>query len=444
MRRVVICLCFFLLTSVLIRVGVVAQDMPITLEIGQPYTFSVQEGAAFDDLTLFKFSPPEAALIISLLPADSDIAVEFIVYDAEGAEIGRSYNLDGRSFSLPRNYFGDVLIRAGRQEWVDTGGEMTILVQVASIRGLITDEVLTRHLDTGNELGVYVAEVAEGQLVSYGLSCEECGITVIQPDGQIFDSAGLYRDPGAYLAQLHWGGKYTFIVEAPPQGMDYELTYREIEPLILAPETPVSIEMGLQPTILAFESAGGKAWEIASSLPATGGRELRVMAFDAQRPLYESTLAGDQGSGPDGNARIEPFVAPQDGTYYVLAFYYDYSGLDVPAEGTVTLRPVSLRSLVPDIALDGDVTAASGPVTYLYEGQSGEIITLDVLHTGGPSGLGVDVIGPSDDVMRMGGLNVLSVNTMLELPEAGTYRIIVNAVTYGEPDLSYRIVLAQE
>lgn len=444
MHRFVLCLFGVLLFGGVSVDDTFAQDAAIPLEIGVPHTFAIQEGAAFDDVALFSFIASTEPVIISLQPSNRDLAPTFSVFDSVGVAIGGAYDLDGRSFSLPRTYEGNVLIRAGRQEWVEAGGDMTILVQGTSAQLLAEDQTITGQLETTNHVAAYEVEANEGQLVSYGLTCEDCGITIIQPDGQIFDSAGVYDNPGAYLVRLHWVGKYTLIVETALPNNPYTLDFRFVEPILLQSDTPTTAMIGNQPTVFAFESAAGKAWEIVTDLPATGGRELQVMAFDPQRPLYESRLVGDQGSGPDGNARIEPFVAPEDGTYYVLAFYYDYSGSDVPVEGAVTLRPASLLSLVDGLALDGEITSDSGPVTYLYQGQQGEIITLDVLHTGGSSGMAVDVIGPSDEVMRMGGLNVLQVNTMLELPEDGTYRVIVDAVTYGVPELSYTITLAQQ
>lgn len=439
-RRILFLLwgCLFLLVP---NALIMAQGGPIVLEINEPYRFTLQEGALFDDLLLFQFTAPDQSVSISLRTSDAAVEPALLVFDSDGNEIAQSYGMDELSFTLPQTYNGDVYLRAGRQEWVDQGGELSVMVQTVEIQSLPFDEIVTSTLPTENHLAFYSFQASTDQLIQYGSGCDECGIVIFQPDGKDFDNTGVYEDPGAYLAQIPIDGTYTLMLTSPRPNMDYALEVGAVEPQPLVSGQSMNAAIGKEPAYFSFESSAGKAWVISTDLPDTGGRELRVVYLGDDRPLWESVVAFDQGSGPNGNARIAPFVAPEDGTYYVMAFYYDYGGVDAAVDGTILLQPSSLLSLAPGLSLQGEITPDSGPVTYLYEGTAGEVINLTLERLSGEAGLSLDVIGPEDEVVRMGGLNAIRFQPTLVLPVDGTYRIVVSAVTYEQPAITYSLVV---
>ncbi|MAU09984.1 MAG: hypothetical protein CL607_09205 [Anaerolineaceae bacterium] len=442
-RRVLFVLwgCVFLLLPNALSV---AQSGPIVLEINEPYRFTLQEGALFDDLLLFQFSAPDQPVAISLRTSDEALEPALLVFDVDGNEIAQSYGMDDLSFTLPQTYNGNVYLRAGRQEWVDQGGELSVLVQTVDTQPIPFGEVVTSTLPTENHLAFYGFQASTGQLIQYGSDCDECGIVIFQQDGKYFDDTGVYENPGAYLAQIPIDGTYTLMLSSPRPNMEYELEVGLVEPQPLVSGQPMNAAIGEEPAYFSFESSADKAWVISTDLPDTGGRELRVVYLGDERPLWESVVAFDQGSGPNGNARIAPFVAPEDGIYYVMAFYFDYSGVGAAVNGTILLQPSSLLSLAPGLSLQGEITPDSGPVTYLYEGTTGEVINLALERLSGEAGLSLDVIGPEDEIVRMGGLNAIRFQPTLVLPVDGTYRIIVSAVTYEQPAITYSLVVNQE
>lgn len=419
-----------------------AQGGPIILQVDEPYKFTLQTGALFDDLILFEFTAPDQPVAISLLSANEAIDPLVIAFDSDGNEIAQPDEIDGLSLIWPRIYSGEVFLRAGRQDWIDEGGEMTLLVQAVDMQSLTPGEPVSSILVSSNHLDFYTIDASADQLISYGATCDECTVSLFQPDGENFDSEGSYEDPGVYLAQLPLAGTYTLMLSAHHPNMAYEVTVNFVEPQPLASGEATSATIGMQPVYFSFESPAGKAWDISTDLPNVGDRELRVLYLADGRAPWEAVVAFDQGSGPDGNARVAPFVAPQDGTYYVLAFYYDYSDVDTPTEGTILLQPASLLSLAPGMELQGAITPDSGPVTYLYEGTAGEVINLTLERLSGEAGLSLDVIGPEDEVVRMGGLNAIRFQPTLVLPVGGTYRITVSAVTYEQPAITYSLVVS--
>ncbi|MCA9888479.1 MAG: pre-peptidase C-terminal domain-containing protein [Anaerolineae bacterium] len=444
MRRQVVTVILMGVFLLLVTVVSLAQGGPIILTVDEPYKFSLQSGAMFDDLLLFQFTAPEQPVAISLRTSDPAIEPLVLAFDSDGNEIAQPYEVDEMSFILPMLYTGDIFLRAGRQDWIDQGGEMTLLVQTVSEQVITPGQPVNSTLATGNHLDFYTFDATAGQLISYGATCDECGLILFQPDDEIFDEEGTYEDPGNYLLRLPLDGTYTMMIGTSRPDMAYSASITTVEPQPLLSGEAMSATVGMQPVYFSFESPAGKAWEITTDLPNSGNRELRVLYLDDGRAPWEAVVAFDQGSGPDGNARIAPFVAPQDGVYYVLAFYYDYSDMDTPTEGTITLGPASLLSLAPGMELQGSVTPDSGPATYLYQGKAGEVITLAITRLTGDAGIALDIFGPSDEVARMGGLNAISFESMLILPEDGIYRINISAVTYEQPDITFSLIVASQ
>ena len=221
-RRVLFVLwgCVFLLLPNALSV---AQSGPIVLEINEPYRFTLQEGALFDDLLLFQFSAPDQPVAISLRTSDEALEPALLVFDVDGNEIAQSYGMDDLSFTLPQTYNGNVYLRAGRQEWVDQGGELSVLVQTVDTQPIPFGEVVTSTLPTENHLAFYGFQASTGQLIQYGSDCDECGIVIFQQDGKYFDDTGVYENPGAYLAQIPIDGTYTLMLSSPRPNMEYEL-----------------------------------------------------------------------------------------------------------------------------------------------------------------------------------------------------------------------------
>ena len=132
MRRQVVTVILMGVFLLLVTVVSLAQGGPIILTVDEPYKFSLQSGAMFDDLLLFQFTAPEQPVAISLRTSDPAIEPLVLAFDSDGNEIAQPYEVDEMSFILPMPYTGDIFLRAGRQDWIDQGGEMTLLVQTVS------------------------------------------------------------------------------------------------------------------------------------------------------------------------------------------------------------------------------------------------------------------------------------------------------------------------
>jgi hypothetical protein len=83
-----------------------------------------------------------------------------------------------------------------------------------------------------------------------------------------------------------------------------------------------------------------------------------------------------------GFPRIEPFIAPEDATYYVVLEFDDYSDDDAVRDFSVTLAPSSLLSLSPGQPVEAKVTPETGNVVYAYHGKAGEVVRVTLTGKG--------------------------------------------------------------
>ena len=167
-----------------------------------------------------------------------------------------------------------------------------------------------------------------------------------------------------------------------------------------------------------------------------------LFAFEG-RTNSDSLLTYDTGSGPDGNPQITPFIAPADGTYYVVLIWRGYRAEDVDGPYTLTLRPESLRQITPDgVPFEGHVTGTAGTERYLYRGTAGETLTLTLLKTGGEGQMSIRIVGPDDEALVFQGRAVTRLVADLQLPTEGLYQIAVSNIGYDSASiLDYSIAM---
>jgi hypothetical protein len=329
-------------------------------------------------------------------------------------------------------------LEATHPEWAaDTTGAFTLVVDRVNPTKLEPGAPYSGSLPNANTLAFFTYTGAADDVVRYRAAGSNLGIGVILPDGTPAFYDGIYDNPGNLFNILPQDGDYTLFVQtADADGEDYSLTVSPVEVLPLAEGAPVSgASDEANPVILSFESSMGKLLALNATVEGADSRSLAI--FPASNPCCD--LIRDYGSGANGNPRIDPFIVPESGTYYVVLWYDLYSEENATLDYEVTLGASTLISLSSGAQINDTVTPESGVKTYSYDASLGETMRLTLTKTGGQGWPSIRVTGPEGQVLYFESLSISSVSFEIVFPVAGLYRFEIGNVHYEPTAVEYTL-----
>lgn len=422
---------------VVLMIAVLGLALPVTAQDLTPGTVLDISFDGTQQQRIVSFEGRAGDVFYALATTDG-FFVSLELFDPSGAPLGaeNASNLGTiiQPLRLPQDgrYSLRVYVSEGTQ------GTAQVLIEMGQPAEL--QEGLTMTLRGSGLLDLARFELSAGELFGFFANeCAECGYWIFSPDGaeMIFD--GYYSNPGVPLVYAEQGGEYLVALQAPNPDR-VQPTLNRYEPEVLNSNVPVSGQIvSGEMQVFVFESAAGKAWQISAEMPE-GGRALTIYRF-GDRPAWESFQANDYGSGPNGNPRITPFIAPADGNYHVALDYDDWSGQQPESPFTITLSPAAILKLAPGVPISATLVPDSGTLNYLYDGTAGEKLRLSITQTSETGALSLWMLSPVDEVALFQGRAVRGLSMDLVLPADGTYRIDLNNIDYALSELSFTILL---
>lgn len=418
-----------------------AQETARTLTFGELTSASISNA---QPITNFTFEGRAGDTIyITMLDETNNLDMELTVISPNGSFVGTaSESVAILLGPLTLGEDGLYTISAGRSSFSETEGIFSLLVDKTEVREIRLGNTQNDVLSGRGSAHFYQFLGNAGEFFSYEVIGDEMGIVIFTPNGQRFIADGYYDSPFRPIEPLPSSGTYSVMIQTlNNDGSSYTFRLRQIEPVpLISGETIADTMLESQPAIFTFESAAGKTWQITAQLPQGGGGNLEILLLSG-RETWERRVAADYGSGPAGNPRIEPFIAPDNATYYVLLGYNDYNGEDNIIPYQITLNPSSIISLAPGQIIKGETGSATGEVTYFYNGKTNEQIQLIINRTSETGEIGIQVLSPLDEVVNFYGRGVHSLSLEAILPVDGQYRIIVRNNAYDDSTLQYTLMI---
>lgn len=437
MRKWILLMSMFLLLAAL---PVTAQE-PEKLAYGQSISGTLSADTRAMNYT---FSGSEGDVIYISMYAP--IATLLQLTGANGTELASAENnvvigsLIG-PLTLARD--GIYTVTATQPDWVDPpGGEFGLVIdQIDAPEPLKLDTDYTSTAATTGAARFYTFTGEAGDLLRYELYGYAMSLQIIPPSGESFVSNGISDDLFQNLLALPESGQYTVVIQTlAPEAVDFDLRFEAVEPLLLTPGTPLTGEITeSSPPVFQFESAQGKMWQLAATV--TNASYASSMAvYTASDANY--SITGDGGSGPGGFPRIEPFITPESGTYYVVLTFDDYTPGDATEEYTMSLVPSTLLSLVPGTAIEGLVSPENGNPVYAYSGKADELIRVTLTRSGNMGWVGLSMRSPQEQLIYITNYgNLRKISYEFTLPEEGIYLFEINNQFYEAAEIPFSLLI---
>jgi hypothetical protein len=402
-----------------------AVELNIQSDLPQLITF---EGKAGETVYVSQFS--------------ETVDIPLFLYSPDGTQLSQSF--DFQQYVIPPVELpvdGTYTVSVQRPDYDDTTGTTQIIVDTITVPEL-SETPITGTFSKPGEMRWFTAQATAGTLYRLEGLCENCSFFEILPSQDIVGSTYAQLNPLMLLDQWQADAQVILASYTTTAG-DYSFALVPVTPIPLTQGTAAEGTIangGFQ--VFTFNSAEGKAWRLDSTLSSQGDRIMRLFQFQG-RPVWDTFLAADTGSGPDGNPQLTPFIAPADAPYYVTLEWIGYREEDAESPYTITLRPESLRQLTPDgVAFAGDLTGTEGTERYLYRGTAGEQLTLTLAKTGGEGQLAIRIVGPTDEALVFQGRAATRLVVDLQLPSDGLYQVAINNISYDSAStLNYSITL---
>ena len=337
---------------------------------------------------------------------------------------------------------GTYSILAGRPDWSESTGAFSIMVDLVTYEPLALGAEVADRVDNGNTIRFFTFQVpAAGDLFSFNVAGELMHFLLWSPRGEYLLDNGTWDDPSVPLYQAPEGGEYTFLVNSiAPDGTDYTALVQQIVPIpLVSGETLSGTIYSTKPVFFAFETLGGKPWQIDAVLPNEGDRYMEIYHLEG-REWWEAEIAADWGSGPNNNPRIAPFIAPSDSTYYVMLWFESYSGVESGAY-EIMVSPETVLSLAPGTPITETITAETGDITYNYNGTAGDLIEVTLTRLSATGALSLNIYSSDDEVMAFYGRGPRSATFEIVLPIDGLYQFIVHNADDDEMDITFSLLL---
>jgi hypothetical protein len=403
--------------------GEVTDEQPVF-----QYTF---EGVEGDTIYLFMHTPNGDLVPYLRLTALGGVVVgEADANNDLGAILG-PYTLEGTT---------TYTVEASRPEWAsDTSGAFSLVLDRVNPTKLEPGVPYSGTLPNGDTLAFFTFAGTTGDTVRYQGAGSNLGIGGFLPDGAPGFYDGIYDNPGNLFNVLPQDGNYTLFVQTSNAGQtDFTLTMSNVDVLPLPEGEAVSgTSEEIIPVILSFESDMGKLMALNATVDGADARTLAI--FPASDPCCE--LIRDYGTGPNGNPRIDPFIVPETGTYYVVLWYDLYSEENAVLDYEVTLGASTLISLSSGAEINDMVTPESGVKTYSYNASLGESMSLTLTKTGGQGWPSIRITGPEGQILYFEAISVSSVSLEVVFPAAGLYRFEIGNVNFEPTAVEYTLTV---
>jgi hypothetical protein len=413
------------------------------LEYGVPVSGEFTEEQPSQTYT-FAGTAGEVIYITLLSPTD-EIDAEMRLLDPNNllvteADYGGASQIIGPvTLSLDGNY----TILAEQANVGESSGDYSIMVDSAVFTPLEMDGEISGQLDNSNTTLFFTFAVDAGDLARIAMVGESVGFVLFSPFGGYVLSEGYYNDPEISLYQFEESGTFTLYAQTINEsGSDYSLMVDLIVPISLTSGQAATgdITSG-EPMFFAFESLLGKTWQINATLPDSGDRYMTVFQLD-EREWWDTILVGDYGSGPNGNPRIAPFIAPANTTYYVSLWFESWEGED-SAPYEISLSPSTVFSLAPGTEISESVSAQSGDMTYVYNGAAGEVVRITMRRLSEAGALALSIYSPETEVVAFYSYSVDSASFEVTLPFDSVYQFVVSNVAYDDLDMDFSLLLEE-
>jgi hypothetical protein len=390
------------------------------------YTF---DGADGDTIYVFmRPSSEELTPMIRLTALGGVLVAEADANNALGALVG-PFTLEGTT---------TYTIEATRPDWAaDSAGEFSLVVDRVNQLALEPGLPYSDKLADANRIAFFSYSGNADDVIRYGVEGPNMGVGVMLPDGTPAFFDGVYDNPASLFNILPQDGDYTLFVQtANEDGADYTLTVSPLEVFPLVEGTPVTGSSDeLNPVVFSFQSDTGKLLAINATVPDADSRTLAI--FPASDPCCD--LIRDYGSGPNGNPRIDPFIVPESGTYYVVLWYDLYSEENATLDYEVTLGASTLLSLSRGAEINDTVTPDSGVKTYSYDADLAETMRLTLTQTGGDGWPTLRITGPEGQILYFESGSIRSVSFEVIFEVAGLYRFEIGNINYEPTSVEYML-----
>ena len=336
---------------------------------------------------------------------------------------------------------GNYTVEVIRPDYIAGDGDFALLVDRLTLNPMAMDTPVSGRLEHIGSLDMYTIEAEEGELFAFYLTGRAMGITFVAPSGFNYVIESFYDDPAGLLQAFPESGVHRILVQTVAEGgSDYALEVQSLETMPLALGETITGEIQeSEARLFSFEASAGKMLQLNAELPP-GGVEMQVHLLE-DRAIWETLQARDEGSGPNGNPRIEPFVVPEDGTYYVILAYDDFSSEDVLVDYTITLSSSSLVSLAPGIEATGSVSPETGTTSFAYRGSAGERIQVTLTRLSEEGAAGLNIFSPDDEVLAFFGRGVISSRFEIEFPLDGMYQFVVSNFDYDLSTMDFSLLI---
>jgi hypothetical protein len=311
-------------------------------------------------------------------------------------------------------------------------GPIEVLVDNAELTAIKPDGSYSGRLERAGSVVFFAYTGPANELFGYTASGQQIGFFMYAPSGnQVLTN---YSDDGLFepLRILPEAGQHIgYLQTANPDGTDYTLSLNPINVVELQADAPVEgfLEAG-RTQVFRFASPVDALWRIDVIAPDSA-YSARMDVRAVNDPL--SNLISDSSSGSDNAPRIDPFISPAAGEYYVLlsgAVDFDY---------TLTLTASLSTRLEQGTAQQATITTEMGIVTYLYFGIADEKIrlTLDV-SAGQPS---LVMLSPEDELITLLVRSPGRSTVEVVLPQTALYRIMLRTVSYDGSALDVGVMV---
>lgn len=333
---------------------------------------------------------------------------------------------------------GTYFVNAGRPGWSDAIGSFTVMVEHADVQPIRNNA--NRKLQSRNHVEFFAFEAETGELYSYQVQADNAIMTLLAPDGSLVFEEGMYESPEMPLIQMPMDGEYLLVIRTPLlEGVDFTLHGQTVQPTVLEAGDPITGQINRR-VFFSFDSLAGKTWQLEAEFPAAGDGFMAVY-YMADRLWWDTRLAYDYGSGANGNPRIAPFIAPADGTYYVMLDFIPYER-DVEAfDYTLSFRPGTQISLAPDAEIVETISADTGNMAFTYMGTAGEIISIRLTRLSQAGSPGISVLSPENEIANFTGYAARSATFELELAFDGLYLFTIWDATYSSEEMTFSLML---
>jgi len=426
--------------------GAIGAQEATTLEYGVPVT---GELTALQNSINYTFTGTAGDTIyLTLCPQAEDADLMMRLFDpnvtllSEAIYIGDTWMIG--PVTLPND--GAYTVQAGRPEWSESIGVFSLMVERAALSPLTLDTETTGRLAHPNEIAFFTFDAQAGDLIELMITGVALGFTIYTPGGAELIRDGYADELRMDITALPEGGEYRLMFRTTePSGADYRLLARRIIPIPLTPgEASIGTIQSQEMAYFTFDSLGGKPWRIEATLSEGGDRQMRIYQLEG-REAWDTNIAVDYGSGPNGNPRIAPFIPPVDGTYYVgLSFRNWDEETATQSDYTMTLYAETILSLAPGVEITATIPVNGGDLTYFYNGTAGETIRVTIARTSATGEPLLVVFTPiaEDVAVYFEGQQAHTGIFELTLPMDGTYRFVVGNEAYDEGnDLTFSLLL---